>query len=237
MPPEPKPAKPAAQPRRARGLPAVVGPVLAGVVALLLLTGLAVGLPKVVGDGASEAPGEASAPTTDGASPDPDAGAGEPGGTGDDVELPADVGGWSTPTSILREQGQDAEADEFDAFWTYADEQLDAEAGAANDAERYIELATGAQVAIQAYRGADGPLVPATLQDPAAGQTRILLQSFGDVDCVLDVIAGEVSPTPQIQEMQCRRTSEDLTVRAFVLSGASGESVRGLIDQLWEQLA
>lgn len=222
MPPTPKPAS---KPALRLG---ALGPVLAGVVALLLLTFFAVGLPELVDGGDDAAPAGTAATPDEGAAP---------ASPGAELALPEDVGGWSTPTSILREDGQDEEADELDGFWTYADGQLDAAAGVPNDAERYIELATGSQVAIQAYRGPDGPLVPATLQDPEAGQSRILLQSFGDLDCVLDVIAGETSPTPQIQEMQCRRTSDDLTIRAFVLSGASGESVRGLVDQLWEQLA
>lgn len=202
--------------------------VLGGVAALLLLIGLAVALPAVVDedDPADGAGGGAAA----GGSVDPDS----------PLELPVVAGDWVSltrsvdPETLPPEQQQTVQ--EIDAAWAYADEQLAADAGVATDADRYVIPDTQTLVAVQAYRGPDGPLVPATLADPASGEARLLLQSFGDVDCVLDVIAGEVSPTPQVQEMQCRRTAEDLTIRVFVLSGASGEQVRGLIDALWTEL-
>lgn len=197
---------------------------LGGLVALLLLVGLAVGLPAWVGSGSGSDEPAGDGAAEQGAAPDAA------------VELPADVGTW-TALQPLVDQQDPAAAAEYAELWEYADTTLVDEAGVPADAERYLELGSGAQVAVQAYRGPDGPLVPATIQDPASGRARILLANEGDVDCVLDVISGEVSPTPQVQEMQCRRTSDDLTVRAFVLEGGSTESVAALIDGLWDVLA
>lgn len=199
-------------------VPALVG----GVVALLLLLGLAVALPELTDDGgtSSNVPG---AP-------------GQGGGADEEVALPDDVGGWTALQPLVDQEDPEAAA-EYASFWEYADSALAQAAGAPSDAERYLELATGSQVAVQAYRGPDGPLVPATIQDPASGRARLILDSFGDVDCVLDVVSGEVSPTPQVQEMQCRRTGDDLTVRAFVLEGGSGQSVAALIDGIWDALS
>ncbi|MDQ1106540.1 hypothetical protein [Nocardioides zeae] len=212
---------PAARLTAAATLRAVVG----GVVALLLFLGLAVALPAVV-DEDDPADGADGA----GASADPDS----------PLELPVVAGDWvsltrSVDLETLPPEQQTTVA-RIDAAWAYADDQLAADAGVATDADRYVIPDTQTVVAVQAYRGPDGPLVPATLADPSSGDARLLLQSFGDVDCVLDVIAGEVSPTPQVQEMQCRRTSEDLTIRVFVLSGASGTQVQELIDALWSEL-
>ncbi|GAB3078967.1 hypothetical protein [Nocardioides zeae] len=200
--------------------------VLGGIVALLLLVGLAAALPAVVDED------------------DPADGAGAEGGAAVDpstpLELPVVAGDWVSltrsvdPSTLPPEQQQTVA--EIDAAWAYADDQLASAAGVATDADRYVVPDTQTLVAVQAYRGPDGPLVPATLADPASGEARLLLQSFDDVDCVLDVIAGEVSPTPQVQEMQCRRTSADLTIRVFVLSGASGQQVADLTDELWAGL-
>lgn len=199
---------------------------LGGIVALLLLLGLAVALPAVVDED------------------DPSDGAAAEGGGAVDpsatLELPVVAGDWVSltrsvdPETLPEEQQQTVQ--EIDAAWAYADDTLAQTAGVATDADRYVIPDSQTLVAVQAYRGPDGPLVPATLADPASGEARLLLQSFGDVDCVLDVIAGEVSPTPQVQEMQCRRTAADLTVRVFVLSGASGQQVEELIDAIWVEL-
>lgn len=210
--------------------PDAVRAAVGGLVALLLLIGLAVALPKAVDDGDAGGHGDAVA-GEDGSGT---AGADAP------LELPVVAGDWvsltrSVDVDTLPEDQQQTVA-EIDAAWAYADDRLAAEAGVPADADRYVIPDSQTLVAVQAYRGPDGPLVPATLADPASGEARLLLQSFGDVDCVLDVIAGEVSPTPQVQEMQCRRTSDDLTVRVFVLAGASGEQVQELIDAIWPEV-
>ncbi|MFW6773746.1 hypothetical protein ACOACO_05645 [Nocardioides sp. CPCC 205120] len=209
-----------------------------GLVALLLLVVLAVVLPKLAEDGgsAAEAGGIAGggAEGSEGGS-----GGGADGGSGGsgDLVLPQDVGRWTSLTAVLEEEGDPEQLAQVEESWAYADAQLVERSGVPADAERYLDLATSALVAIQAYRGPDGPLVPATLQDPESGQARLLLAEYGDVECVLDVVSGELSPTPQVQEMQCRRTSDDLTVRAFVLSLADGEAVQSLVDGIWAELS
>lgn len=207
-----------------------------GLVALLLLVVLAVVLPRLVEDGGSAA--EAGGIAGDGGAGGSGDGSegGSTGGAGDLV-LPQDVGRWTSLTAVLEEEGDPEQLGQVEESWAYADAQLVEQAGVPADAERYLDLSSSALVAIQAYRGPDGPLVPATLQDPESGQARLLLAEYGDVECVLDVVSGEVSPTPQVQEMQCRRTSDDLTVRAFVLSLADGEAVQSLVDGIWTELS
>ncbi|MDF9716757.1 hypothetical protein INN71_11255 [Nocardioides sp. ChNu-153] len=210
-----------------------------GLVALLLLVVLAVVLPRLVEDGGSAAgAGGIAGEGGDGAEGGSGDGSegGSAGGAGDLV-LPQDVGRWTSLTAVLEEEGDPEQLAQVEESWAYADAQLVEQAGVPADAERYLDLSSSALVAIQAYRGPDGPLVPATLQDPESGQARLLLAEYGDVECVLDVVSGEVSPTPQVQEMQCRRTSDDLTVRAFVLSLADGEAVQSLVDGIWTELS
>lgn len=195
-----------------------------GVTALLLMIGLAVGLPQLVGNGDESGSGESGSGGNDTATP-----ADEP------IELPSDVGTWTDLQPLIESQDPEGAA-QYAAEWEYADATFEERTDVASATARYFDTGTQSQVAIQAYRGPDGPLVPATIADPASGTARIVLSEFGEIECVLDVIAGTDSPTPQVQEMQCRRTSDALTVRAFVVSGASGEGVETLIDGIWEAI-
>ncbi|MDT9594835.1 hypothetical protein RDV89_17235 [Nocardioides zeae] len=189
-----------------------------GVVALLLVAGLAIGLPKAVGEGSDDA--TASQPTDPGAA----------------LELPEEMGSWIAIPTLLAQEGEDEAAEQYASDWEYVDSQLVALADAPADSERYFQPGSEAQLAVQAYRGPDGPLVPATLIDPASGDAPVVRSTHGEVECVLGVVSGEASPTPQVQEILCRRTSADLTIRVTVLENASDDDVATFVDNLWDRL-
>ena len=160
------------------------------------------------------------------------------------IHLPAEIEGWKSVAEAAKKTMTAEQAQQFAASWKFADTALAKAVDGATATQQYVFERTQTFVAVQAFRGEGGPLVPAEVEAPASEsgkQPAVEVATYGDVKCIQRFVQQADPTTGQASVnfagQSCQLSRDGLTLRSeLIQSQGSLADAASLLDDLYTSI-